>query len=148
MPATIAKQGRDRQHGGEDVASMSARGKTIEQVIGERIRARRVELGLIQEQLATAVGISYQQIQKYENGSNRITVGRLLALAERLEVPITHFFAGLPGALPAGAAEEPPPEAPRSRSSIGLARGFARIRDDGVRLALTGLVRAVAERQA
>jgi transcriptional regulator with XRE-family HTH domain len=148
MRATIAKRKRDRQHSGEDVAGMSARSKTVEQLIGERIRARRVELGLIQEQLATALGISYQQIQKYENGSNRITVGRLLALAERLEVPITHFFAGLPGALPAGEAEEVRPEAARPRSSIGLARGFARIRDDGVRLALTGLVRAVAERQA
>jgi transcriptional regulator with XRE-family HTH domain len=130
------------------VASVSARSKTIEQEIGERIRTRRVELGLIQEQLAKALGISYQQIQKYENGSNRITAGRLLALAERLEVPITHFFAGLPGALPAEGAGEVRPEALRPRASIGLARGFARIRDDGVRLALTGLVRAVAERQA
>ena len=127
---------------------MNGRVKTVEQIIGDRIRARRTQMGLVQEQLAVSLGISYQQIQKYENGANRITVGRLLELAERLEVPVTYFFAGLPGAVPAGNEAEAQAINGRHRPQIELARGFNKIREDGVRLAITGLVRIVAERQA
>jgi transcriptional regulator with XRE-family HTH domain len=126
---------------------MDSRRRTIEQLIGDRIRARRIELGLVQEQLAAALGLSYQQVQKYENGSNRITVDRLLALAQRLEVPVTYFFAGLPGATPKGGGPGEPPSPSRARTGREVAQGFGRIRDEGVRGALAGLVRTCAERQ-
>jgi transcriptional regulator with XRE-family HTH domain len=126
---------------------MSSRAKSIEQTIGERIRARRTQMGLVQEQLAAALGISYQQIQKYESGASRITASRLLTLAERLEVPVTYFFAGLPGAMPAEDKGEESLALGRSRPVVELTRGFHQIRDDGVRLAITGLVRTIAERQ-
>jgi transcriptional regulator with XRE-family HTH domain len=127
---------------------MEGRRRTIEGIIGERIRARRTALGLVQEQVAAALGLSYQQLQKYENGSNRITVDRLLALAHRLEVPITYFFAGLPGATAApddgrGEADIPRP----TRAGQEAVRGLDRIRDEGVRGALASLVRTVVERQ-
>lgn len=114
---------------------MKKRSEGIEQQIGARIRARRNELGLIQEQLATALGISYQQIQKYENGSNRITVDRLLLLARRLEVPVGYFFATLPGAG-------------GHRKGAGVEPRFAGIRDAATRTALTALARSIAEREA
>lgn len=126
---------------------MSGRTKSIEQIIGERIRARRTQMGLVQEQLAAALGISYQQIQKYESGASRITASRLLALAERLEVPVTYFFAGLPGAAAPEDDGEEVLALGRSRPVVELTRSFHQIRDDGVRLAITGLVRTVAERQ-
>jgi transcriptional regulator with XRE-family HTH domain len=141
--ATIAKRGGNRQRG-KDVAQARMHRKTIEQIIGERIRARRGELGLTQEALGATLGLSYQQVQKYEGGTSRITVDRLLALAERLEVPATHFFAGLPGAVP-GEPEPPPP--PRSPVLLELARGFAQLHDDRVKQAVANLVRTVAERQ-
>lgn len=127
---------------------MQDRKRTIEQMVGERIRTRRVELGLVQEQLAAALGLSYQQIQKYENGSNRITVDRLVMLAHRLEVPITFFFAGLTNSTPAHAESAGTSYAGPVRASHELTRAFAQIHDDSVRHAVSGLVRTVVERQA
>jgi transcriptional regulator with XRE-family HTH domain len=152
MAATIAKRGRFRQRGGRRRThgnGMEIRRKTVEQLVGARIRARRTELGLIQGQLAAALGLSYQQIQKYENGSTRITVDRLVVLAERLEVPVSYFLAGLSQAATGGrdgiAAEPPGPG--HARAGQELARGFAQIRDEGVRGAIAGLVRTLGERR-
>ena len=61
-------------------------------LVGRRIRARRQQLGLSQKALAEALGISYQQVQKYENGASRIGAGRLQQLAEILNVPVSVFF--------------------------------------------------------
>ena len=74
---------------------MSERSKRIDRHVGERIRHRRTELGLTQEQLGEALGVSYQQIQKYETGANRISAGRLYEIARRLGVDISDFFDGL-----------------------------------------------------
>lgn len=63
--------------------------------LGKRLRRRRRLLGLTQQQLAMAVGVRFQQIQKYECGANRISAARLWQLAEALEVPVSYFFDGL-----------------------------------------------------
>src|SRR3954468_11425189 len=63
--------------------------------LGKRLRRRRCLLGLTQQQLANAVGIRFQQIQKYECGANRISAARLWALSEALEVPVGYFYDGL-----------------------------------------------------
>ena len=63
--------------------------------LGKRLRRRRRLLGLTQQQLAAAVGIRFQQIQKYECGANRISASRLWQLAEALEVPVSYFYDGL-----------------------------------------------------
>ena len=63
--------------------------------LGKRLRRRRRLLGLTQQQLAIAVGVRFQQIQKYECGANRISAARLWQLAEALEVPVAYFFDGL-----------------------------------------------------
>ena len=117
----------------------------IERRIGVRIRARRLALGLTQEQLADALGVSNQQVQKYENGSNRIAAARLVRLAARLGVPV----AALLDADPADAG--PPPVvaggARQQRAAIEIASGFAAIGDADVRAALAALVETVRERQ-
>ena len=105
---------------------------TVEPIIGERLRARRAELGLTQAQLGAAVGLSYQQIQKYENGSNQIAIGRLLLLAVALNVPVMHFLAGLPGADISDDTAE---------ASLG------RIRHRPTRHAIAALMRTVIDRQ-
>jgi transcriptional regulator with XRE-family HTH domain len=61
--------------------------------VGNKIRSRRLELRLSQKELASAVGVTYQQIQKYENGTSRLGVGRLRLIAEMLRVPPSYFFA-------------------------------------------------------
>ncbi len=63
--------------------------------LGKRLRRRRRLLGLTQQQLAGAVGVRFQQIQKYECGANRISAARLWQLSEALEVPIAYFYDGL-----------------------------------------------------
>lgn len=79
--------------------------------LGKRLRRRRRLLGLTQQQLAVAIGIRFQQIQKYECGANRISAARIFELAAALEVPVGYFYEGLDEGEPAIAAvtvaEEP-----------------------------------------
>lgn len=67
---------------------------SIDAIVGKRIRARRQSLKLTQTQLADRIGVTFQQVQKYENGANRVSAARLWAISEVLEVPITFFFEG------------------------------------------------------
>ena len=73
--------------------------------LGKRLRRRRRILGWTQQQLASHVGVRFQQIQKYECGANRISAARLWSLSEALEVPVNYFFDGLSEA-PRGAAND------------------------------------------
>jgi len=74
--------------------------------VGKRIRHRRWMLGMTQQQLADAVGIKFQQIQKYETGMNRVSASRLWEIATTLDVPIGHFFEGLDAAGAVEAAQQ------------------------------------------
>lgn len=119
--------------------------RRIDQHVGERIRARRTELGLTQEQLAEALSVSYQQVQKYETGANRISAGRIFELARKLRVDVSYFFEGLP--LDAPAEQVPLQHGGRQRSAIELVRKFAQIEDPQVRSAIAALVKAIVDRR-
>jgi transcriptional regulator with XRE-family HTH domain len=122
---------------------MGNRTRPIDQHGGERIRLRRTERGLTQEQLAEALDVSYQQVQKYETGANRISAGRIFQIARKLGVEVGYFFDGL------GEGEDaaPPLEhGGRQRSAIELVRKFAQIEDPEVRAAIAGLVKTIVER--
>jgi transcriptional regulator with XRE-family HTH domain len=67
--------------------------------LGKRLRRRRRLMGFTQQQLGVAVGVRFQQIQKYECGANRISAARLWQLSEALKVPVSHFYDGLAGSL-------------------------------------------------
>ncbi|EYD73945.1 Transcriptional regulator [Rubellimicrobium mesophilum DSM 19309] len=67
----------------------------IDVLVGQRIRALRAAQGMSQAELGQKVGVRFQQIQKYESGANRVSASRLLALAQTLGVPVSHFFDGL-----------------------------------------------------
>ena len=124
---------------------MNSGTRRIDQHVGERIRSRRAELGLTQEQLAEALEVSYQQVQKYETGANRISAGRIFELARKLRVDVSYFFDGLPLAAPAEPA--PMEHGGRQRSAIELVRKFAQIEDPQVRAAIAALVKAIVDRQ-
>jgi transcriptional regulator with XRE-family HTH domain len=116
--------------------------KQIGDHIGGRIRQRRTELGLTQEQLGDMLGVSYQQIQKYETAANRVSASRLYELARACGVDVSYFFEELedhhaPGVLPHGG---------HNRASIDLVRNFMAIKDDGLRGAVSGLLKALRER--
>ena len=70
----------------------------IDVLIGARIKGRRIALKISQTKLAEAVGVRFQQVQKYESGANRVSASRLLMIAETLGVPISYFFQGLDSA--------------------------------------------------
>lgn len=79
---------------------MSARSSnSLDQHIGKRIRERRTEIGLSQDALAKCLGVSFQQVQKYESGANRIAASRLYILAKTLDVDLSFFFKGLPNVI-------------------------------------------------
>jgi DNA-binding XRE family transcriptional regulator len=73
---------------------------TLDERLGKRLLQRRRALGLTQHRLASAVGIRFQQIQKYECGMNKMSAARIWALANALDVPITYFFEGIDPELP------------------------------------------------
>jgi len=133
-----------RAHGLAQVDMNKGR-KSIDQHVGERIRLRRAELGLTQEQLAEALDVSYQQIQKYETGANRISASRIFEMARRLDVDLDYFFEGWPRDEPG--ARPPIQHGGRQRSAIELVRKFAQIEDPHVRAAIAGLVKAIVDRQ-
>ncbi len=74
---------------------VAKRASAVDDHVGRRLRARRTELGITQEKLADALGISFQQVQKYENGSNRVAAGRLWDMAGCLDVDVGYFFEGI-----------------------------------------------------
>ena len=104
--------------------------------IGMRVRARRVMLGLTQQQLAELVGIASQQAHKYETGANRISAGRLHALARTLGVDVGYFYEGL-------APGEPVRPTAQQRQILELVRSFA-VLPRRQQEALCGLARALA----
>lgn len=113
----------------------------IDRRVGERIRRRRILLGFTQDQLGEALNISYQQVQKYETGANRVSAGRLHQIAETLQTNISWFF-------DATREDKDDYAAASSRHVIDLVRNFSRIEDEHVRIAILSLVRSLAAGEA
>ncbi len=124
---------------------MGSRSRRIDHYVGERIRLRRTELGLTQERLADALDVSYQQVQKYETGANRISAGRIYEIARKLDVEVGYFFQGLDVDLEHSTA--PLEHGGRQRSAIELVRKFAQITDPEIRAAIAGLVKTIVDRE-
>ncbi len=121
--------------------------------VGARVRQRRTLLGMNQTKLGDALGLSFQQVQKYERGTNRISSSRLYDLARVLDVSIEHFFEDIPVAVaassPAGGgdrAKKPPRDEPDPlvrRETLELVRAYYKIEDADVRKRLRELIKAV-----
>lgn len=92
---------------------------TVDLHVGRRVRVRRVLCGLSQTQLADQLGLTFQQLQKYESGANRISASKLWLLSQLLDVPVQWFFDGLED--PAGAGDD----MPTRREQLELARSLA-----------------------
>ena len=117
--------------------------KRVDEYVGEQIRRRRTVLGLTQEQLASALKISYQQVQKYETGANRVSAGRLFEIAQHLDVGVAYFFDGVEPDMSGRVL----PHGVRSRTTIELVRNFSEIRDASVRNAVASLVKSLCNDQ-
>jgi transcriptional regulator with XRE-family HTH domain len=137
---------------------MSDKPNPIDVHVGRRLRLRRTLLGMSQERLGQLLGLTFQQIQKYERGVNRIGSSRLYELGQILDVPISFFFDDMPDGeeaqelLATGLAEEPAEfafeeaRAPQfdKRETLELVRAYNRIADPVVRKRLFELTKALA----
>ncbi len=118
--------------------------QAVDLAVARRVRRRRLELGLTQQRLAELVGVTYQQMHKYETGTSRISAGRLYQIAQALGADVGHFFADVDPEGLLGGAE--PPEGTRSqrRMLLELMRHAANIGDRGHQKALCQLARELA----
>ena len=121
--------------------------------VGARIRLRRNMIGMSQEKLGESLGITFQQIQKYEKGMNRVGASRLQAIGNILNIPVTFFFDDMPGQSdkPKGFDEESETTYVvgflNSSEGIQLARAFAKITDAKVRRKILDLVRTLGDEE-
>jgi transcriptional regulator with XRE-family HTH domain len=139
MPRRPGRRKSDRPH-------------PIDVHVGSRVRLRRNMLGLSQEKLGEAIGLTFQQVQKYERGANRIGASRLLELSRVLDVPVSFFFDDTDPvrapAIPAGFEEAPQEgfdsDPMRKRETIELIGAYYDIENTAVRRRLFDLAKALA----
>jgi transcriptional regulator with XRE-family HTH domain len=123
----------------------------IDAQVGNRVRLRRMLIGMSQEKLGELLGLTFQQVQKYEKGVNRIGAGRLFHVAQILGVPIQYFYEGVVEQLPSGkgfaedAGRPPVMEFLSSGEGLQLSLAFMRIKDPKVRKRVIDLVKSLAE---
>jgi transcriptional regulator with XRE-family HTH domain len=123
--------------------------------VGSRVRMRRMMLGMSQEKLGDSLGLTFQQVQKYEKGTNRIGASRLQQISHILQVPVSFFFEGAPHAQVSGRHEglgEAPSPAYVSdflatSDGLALTKAFMRIDDSKLRRRIVDLVEQIAGRE-
>lgn len=130
---------------------MASRPNPIDVHVGGRVRLRRTLLGMSQEKLAQALGLTFQQIQKYERGANRIGSSRLFKLSQILDVPVSFFFDDMTADTATGGGATAPANAPEDasapdtltkRETLELVRAYYRIPDERLRRKVFELVKA------
>jgi transcriptional regulator with XRE-family HTH domain len=125
----------------------------IDKYVGSRVRMRRIMLGMSQEKLGEALGLTFQQIQKYEKGTNRIGASRLQQISDIVQVPVSFFFEGGPSSAssPTGMEEAPSPayvsDFLATSEGLALTKAFTRISDPKLRRSIVDLVEQMAARE-
>jgi transcriptional regulator with XRE-family HTH domain len=124
----------------------------IDKHVGSRVRMRRMMLGMSQEKLGNNLGLTFQQVQKYEKGTNRIGASRLQQISQILQVPVSFFFEGAPANMNGPRSEEMS-EAPSpayvsdflaTSDGLALTKAFMRISDMKLRRRIVDLVEQIA----
>jgi transcriptional regulator with XRE-family HTH domain len=122
----------------------------IDKHVGARVRMRRMMVSMSQEKLGDKLGITFQQIQKYEKGTNRIGASRLQNIAQVLSVPVGFFFEGAPTAdsMSSGLSESPSPayvsDFLATSDGLALTKAFMKVKDAKVRRRIVDLVQSIA----
>jgi len=124
----------------------------IDKHVGSRVRMRRMMMSMSQEKLGDALGLTFQQVQKYEKGTNRIGASRLQQIAHILQVPVSFFFEGSPhvgGGQHSGGMNEAPSPAYVSdflatSDGLSLTKAFMRIKNSKLRRRIVDLVEQIA----
>jgi transcriptional regulator with XRE-family HTH domain len=124
----------------------------IDKHVGSRVRMRRMMLGMSQEKLGNNLGLTFQQVQKYEKGTNRIGASRLQQISQILQVSVSFFFEGAPtvgtGIRTEGMSEAPSPayvsDFLATSDGLALTKAFMRISDSKLRRRIVDLVEQIA----
>jgi transcriptional regulator with XRE-family HTH domain len=122
----------------------------IDKHVGSRVRMHRMMLGMSQEKLGDKLGITFQQIQKYEKGTNRIGASRLQQIALALSVPVAFFFEGapMPESMSSGLSEPASPayvsDFLATSDGLALTKAFMKVKDPRVRRRIVELVESIA----
>jgi len=122
----------------------------IDKHVGSRVRMRRMMLSMSQEKLGDALGLTFQQVQKYEKGTNRIGASRLQQIAHILQVPVSFFFEGAPHSPghSGGMSEAPSPayvsDFLATSDGLSLTKAFMRIKSSKLRRRIVDLVEQIA----
>ena len=123
----------------------------IDRHVGSRVRMRRMMLGMSQTKLGDALGITFQQVQKYEKGTNRVGASRLQHISDVLQVPVAFFFEGAPHqpGQPKGLGETPSLayvfDFLATSDGLALTKAFMRIKEPKLRRRIVDLVEEIAE---
>jgi transcriptional regulator with XRE-family HTH domain len=157
-------KGTDRRSSAAAAGRRSGRGRTllgdpnpIDVHVGARVRLRRTLMGMSQEKLGEAIGLTFQQVQKYERGANRVGASRLFDLSRVLDVPVSFFFDDMPDGVSkqsprminSGVADEiadlPGSDPMTKRETLELVRAYYRITDPQVRRRIFDLAKVLAK---
>jgi transcriptional regulator with XRE-family HTH domain len=121
----------------------------VDKYVGSRVRMRRIMLGMSQEKLGEALGLTFQQIQKYEKGTNRVGASRIQQISEILQVPVSFLFEGGPsttaGVEGEGASPTYVSDFLATSEGLALTRAFTRISDAKLRRSIVDLVEKIAD---
>jgi transcriptional regulator with XRE-family HTH domain len=136
-PAAATVHGlRKRRAGAEDIE------------IGRKIRALRLERGLSQSNLADGIGLTFQQVQKYEKGTNRVSAGRLQRIADMLNIPVMFFYGGMSARPTAKKRETGDPDFSfmQTRGAVRIMRAYSQIGSRSTKYALVVLVESLRDK--
>ena len=125
---------RKRRAGAEDVE------------IGRKIRALRLERGLSQSNLGEGIGLTFQQVQKYEKGMNRVSAGRLQRIADMLNIPVTFFYGGIGSRPKKREAKDPALAFMQTRGAVRLMRAYSEISSRSTKYALVVLAESLRDK--
>ncbi|HXF91010.1 MAG TPA: helix-turn-helix transcriptional regulator [Candidatus Nitrosotenuis sp.] len=146
MQSSLSETGK--KPGLVDITDINSQAKYIDSHVGRRLRQQRSFLGLSQEKLGQAVGLTFQQVQKYERGANRIAASRLYQFSKALSVPVSFFYEGVDAAL--GLGEESPAFEMHpfdNAETRELIRAYYRIHNPRIRKKLLDMARLLADQQ-
>jgi transcriptional regulator with XRE-family HTH domain len=127
---------------------------SVDRHVGSRVRVRRLMLGMSQEKLGKALGLTFQQVQKYEKGTNRVGASRIQQICEILQIPVSFLFEGSPTAISKAESlnEAPSPayvyDFLATSEGLALTRAFTRITDAKLRRSIVDMVEQIAAREA
>ena len=127
---------------------------SVDKHVGSRLRMRRIMFGMSQEKLGEALGLTFQQVQKYEKGTNRIAASRIQQICEILQVPVSFLFEGSPTDISKAAdlSEVPSPayvyDFLATSEGLALTRAFTRITEPKLRRSIVNIVEQIASREA